>query len=59
MLPGVRINSIPEAIRIISGGPYRMGFGSLNGRHDGFPFGLGGGACAYFCRRAYRRAIVG
>ena len=36
-----------------------MGFGSLYGRHDGFPLGLSGSACACLCIRAYRRTVVG
>ena len=36
-----------------------MSFGSLYGRHDGFPFGLSGCACARLRIRAYRRTVVG
>ena len=59
MLSGERINSISKTVRIITGGSYWMSFGSLYGRHDGFPLGLSGGACARLCIRAYRRTVVG
>ena len=59
MLSSERINSISEAVRIITGGSYWMSFGSLYGRHDGFPLSLSGSACARLCIRAYRRTVVG
>ena len=36
-----------------------MSFGSLYGRHDGFPLSLSGGACTRLSIRAYRRTVVG